>query len=55
MLILSLQRRNERTGRKNDCIVEFPDELDISNILRMIFIIKMVNILYMALEIILAL
>ena len=30
VLILSLQRRNERTGRKNDCIVEFPDELDIS-------------------------
>ncbi len=30
VLILSLQRRNERTGRKNDCNVEFPDELDIS-------------------------
>jgi len=30
VLILSLQRINERTGTKNDCQVSFPDELDLS-------------------------
>ena len=30
VLILSLQRINERTGTKNDCTVSFPDELDLS-------------------------
>ena len=30
ILILSLQRRNERTGKKNDCYVKIPEELDIS-------------------------
>jgi ubiquitin C-terminal hydrolase len=31
VLILSIQRKNERTGRKNNCNISFPDELDISN------------------------
>ena len=31
VLILSIQRKNERTGSKNYCNVSFPDELDISN------------------------
>ena len=30
VLILSLQRINERTGTKNNCQVSFPDELDLS-------------------------
>ena len=30
ILILSLQRRNEKTGKKNNCILNFPEKLDIS-------------------------
>jgi ubiquitin C-terminal hydrolase len=30
ILILSIQRKNERTGLKNNCNISFPDELDIS-------------------------
>ena len=30
ILILSLQRRNEKTGNKNNCILKFPEQLDIS-------------------------
>ena len=31
ILILSLQRRNERTGKKNNCLLKFPEILDISD------------------------